>query len=68
MYALFVAILIWEEVWDLPHDASLSSWLLLLITSGAVVTSLVYERRLWCKVTTSGTDSPSVPAWLSHYG
>jgi hypothetical protein len=28
----FAAILVWEEVDDLPHHAALSGWLLLLIT------------------------------------
>ncbi|EWM25604.1 nitrogen assimilation regulatory protein, partial [Nannochloropsis gaditana] len=48
LYGLFVAILYWEELWDLPQNAALSAWLLLLITGGAVVTSLQYEKRLWC--------------------
>jgi hypothetical protein len=37
---LFAVILYWEELWDLPQTASLSAWLLLLITAGAVVFSL----------------------------
>jgi hypothetical protein len=28
----FAAILVWEEVWDLPNTAALSGWLLLIIT------------------------------------
>jgi polyferredoxin len=36
-------------VWDLPQTAYLSSWLLLLITAGAVVCSAFFERRLWCR-------------------
>ena len=28
----FAAILVWEEVWDLPNTAYLSGWLLLIIT------------------------------------
>jgi polyferredoxin len=40
---------VWEEVWDLPNTAYLSSWLLLLITAGAVVCSAFFERRLWCR-------------------
>ena len=42
-------ILVWEEVWDLPHEAALSSWLLLLITAGAMIGSWFFERRLWCR-------------------
>lgn len=38
-----------QEVWDLPQTAYLSSWLLLLITAGAVVCSAFFERRLWCR-------------------
>jgi hypothetical protein len=45
----FAAILVWEEVWDLPNNAALSGWLLLLITGGAVACSMVYEKRLWCR-------------------
>lgn len=36
MVAGFAAILLWEEVWDLPHHADLSGWLLLLITGRRV--------------------------------
>lgn len=47
--SLFLGILIWEEVWDLPGHASLSSSLLMLITAGAVVGSFFFERRIWCR-------------------
>jgi len=46
---LFFLILMWEELWELPQNANLSAWLLLLITSGAVVNSVVFEKRLWCR-------------------
>ena len=49
LFGLFAAILVWEEVWDLPNTAYLSSWLLLLITGGAMVGSYFFERRLWCR-------------------
>ncbi|MEB3322819.1 MAG: 4Fe-4S binding protein [Synechococcaceae cyanobacterium] len=45
----FAAILLWEEVANLPDTAWLSSCLLLLITAGAVVGSLLYEKRFWCR-------------------
>lgn len=45
----FVAIYLWEQLWDLPNHAYLSAWLLLVITAGAVIFSLIYERRLWCR-------------------
>ncbi|MBD2136781.1 4Fe-4S binding protein [Anabaena sp. FACHB-1237] len=45
----FFLIYLWEKLWDLPHSAYLSSCLLLLITSGAVILSFIYERRLWCR-------------------
>ena len=45
----FVAIYIWEKLWDLPHTAYLSAWLLMIITAGAIIFSLIYERRLWCR-------------------
>jgi polyferredoxin/CRP-like cAMP-binding protein len=49
LWAGFVAIYLWEKLWDLPHTPYLSSWLLLIITAGAVLGSLIYERRLWCR-------------------
>jgi transcriptional regulator with AAA-type ATPase domain/NAD-dependent dihydropyrimidine dehydrogenase PreA subunit len=49
LFAGFVAIYLWEKLWDLPHHAALSAWLLLTITAGAVIFSLIYERRLWCR-------------------
>jgi transcriptional regulator with AAA-type ATPase domain/NAD-dependent dihydropyrimidine dehydrogenase PreA subunit len=49
LFAGFVAIYLWEKLWDLPHHAYLSAWLLLTITAGAVIFSLIYERRLWCR-------------------
>jgi len=45
----FAAILLWEELWNLQNTAWLSSCLLLLITAGAVVGSLLYEKRFWCR-------------------
>lgn len=44
-----MAIYLWEKLWDLPHTAYLSAWLLMIITAGAVIFSLIYERRLWCR-------------------
>lgn len=49
LFLMFALIFIWEEVWDLPNTAYLSSWLLLLITAGAIICSLFFERRLWCR-------------------
>lgn len=49
MFGGFVAIYLWEQLWDLPHHAYLSAWLLVAITAGAVIFSLMYERRLWCR-------------------
>ncbi|NJO39721.1 MAG: sigma 54-interacting transcriptional regulator [Cyanobacteria bacterium CRU_2_1] len=49
LFSLFVLILLWEELWDLPNTAYLSSWLLLLITGGAIVCSVIFERRFWCR-------------------
>jgi polyferredoxin len=45
----FAAILLWEEVWNLQNTAWLSSCLLLLITAGAVIGSLRFEKRFWCR-------------------
>ncbi|HYP03816.1 MAG TPA: 4Fe-4S binding protein [Cyanobium sp.] len=45
----FAAILLWEAVWDLENTAWLSSCLLLLITAGAVIGSLRFEKRFWCR-------------------
>ncbi|OKH40619.1 RNA polymerase subunit sigma-54 [[Phormidium ambiguum] IAM M-71] len=49
LFGGFVIIYLWEKLWDLPHHAYLSAWLLLAITAGAVIFSLIYERRLWCR-------------------
>lgn len=45
----FAAILLWEAVWNLENTAWLSSCLLLLITAGAVLGSLLFEKRFWCR-------------------
>jgi polyferredoxin len=45
----FAAILLWEAVGNLENTAWLSSCLLLLITAGAVVGSLSFEKRFWCR-------------------
>jgi len=45
----FLIIYLWEKLWDLPHSAYLSAWLLLIITAGAVICTQIYERRLWCR-------------------
>jgi transcriptional regulator with AAA-type ATPase domain/NAD-dependent dihydropyrimidine dehydrogenase PreA subunit len=49
LFGGFLAIYLWEKLWDLPHRAYLSASLLLVITAGAVIFSLIYERRLWCR-------------------
>jgi transcriptional regulator with AAA-type ATPase domain/NAD-dependent dihydropyrimidine dehydrogenase PreA subunit len=49
VFGLFALILLWEELWDLENTAYLSSCLLLLITAGAVIFSLLFERRFWCR-------------------
>ncbi|KAK9803256.1 hypothetical protein WJX72_000197 [[Myrmecia] bisecta] len=49
LFGLFAAILVWEEVGDLPHSAALSGCLLLLITAGAMICSWFFERRYWCR-------------------
>ena len=49
LFGLFFAIFLWEELWNLENTAYLSSWLLLLITAGAVIFSLIFERRFWCR-------------------
>ena len=45
----FALILLWEEVWNLQDTAWLSSCLLLVITAGAVIGSLCFEKRFWCR-------------------
>jgi polyferredoxin len=49
LFGLFTLILLWEELWNLENTAYLSSCLLLLITAGAVIFSLLFERRFWCR-------------------
>lgn len=49
LFGLFTLIFLWEELWNLENTAYLSSCLLLLITAGAVIFSLLFERRFWCR-------------------
>lgn len=49
LFGLFTLILLWEELWNLENVAYLSGCLLLLITAGAVIFSLLFERRFWCR-------------------
>lgn len=49
LFGLFTLILLWEELWNLENTAYLSACLLLLITAGAVVFSIFFERRFWCR-------------------
>lgn len=49
LFTGFVAIYLWEQLWDLSHHAYLSAWLLVVIAAGAVIFSVIYERRLWCR-------------------
>lgn len=49
LFGLFVLIYLWEELWDLQNTAYLSAYLLLLITAGAMICSLIFERRYWCR-------------------
>ena len=49
LYSGFALILLWEELWNLENTAYLSGWLLLIITAGAMVCSLLFERRFWCR-------------------
>jgi transcriptional regulator with AAA-type ATPase domain/NAD-dependent dihydropyrimidine dehydrogenase PreA subunit len=49
LFGMFTLIFLWEELWNLENTAYLSSCLLLLITAGAVIFSLIFERRFWCR-------------------
>jgi transcriptional regulator with AAA-type ATPase domain/NAD-dependent dihydropyrimidine dehydrogenase PreA subunit len=49
LFGLFTLILLWEELWNLENVAYLSGCLLLLITAGAVIFSMLFERRFWCR-------------------
>ncbi len=49
LYGGFALILLWEELWHLENTAYLSAWLLLIITAGAIVCSVLFERRFWCR-------------------
>ncbi|MEO0645834.1 MAG: cyclic nucleotide-binding domain-containing protein [Cyanobacteria bacterium J06650_10] len=49
LYGGFALILLWEELWNLENVAYLSGWLLLIITAGAVICSVLFERRFWCR-------------------
>lgn len=49
LFGLFSLILLWEELWHLENTAYLSGCLLLLITAGAMIFSVLFERRFWCR-------------------
>ncbi len=49
LFGMFSLILLWEELWNLENTAYLSGCLLLLITAGAVIFSVLFERRFWCR-------------------
>ncbi|WP_414756051.1 cyclic nucleotide-binding domain-containing protein [Anabaena sp. CCY 9910] len=49
LFGLFTLIFLWEELWHLENTAYLSACLLLLITSGAMIFSALFERRFWCR-------------------
>jgi polyferredoxin len=49
LFGLFALILLWEELWNLENTAYLSACLLLLITAGAIIFSVLFERRFWCR-------------------
>jgi len=49
LYGGFALILLWEELWNLENTAYLSGWLLLIITAGAIICSILFERRFWCR-------------------
>jgi transcriptional regulator with AAA-type ATPase domain/NAD-dependent dihydropyrimidine dehydrogenase PreA subunit len=49
LFGLFTLIFLWEELWNLENTAYLSGCLLLLITFGAVIFSVLFERRFWCR-------------------
>jgi transcriptional regulator with AAA-type ATPase domain/NAD-dependent dihydropyrimidine dehydrogenase PreA subunit len=49
LFGLFSLIFLWEELWNLENTAYLSSCLLLLITAGAMIFSVLFERRFWCR-------------------
>ena len=49
VFGMFALILLWDELWNLENVADLSGCLLLLITAGAVIFSLLFERRFWCR-------------------
>jgi len=49
VFWMFALILLWEELWNLENTAYLSGCLLMLITAGAVIFSVLFERRFWCR-------------------
>lgn len=56
------AILVWEDVWQLPNNAALTGWLLSLITAGGCVLSQVmFWRRCCCRGESCLSCCPSMP-------
>jgi hypothetical protein len=67
----FAAILVWEEVDDLPHHAALSGWLLLLITGEhkfyiiyVTLVSKTYSLTFWNSCCIIGLAAAAHHRWF----
>ncbi|MBU0482967.1 MAG: sigma 54-interacting transcriptional regulator [Proteobacteria bacterium] len=48
--AVFCIIIFWIElVWDAYHDTRLTGFIILGITSGSLLFSVLFKRRAWCR-------------------
>jgi len=48
--AVFCILLLWVEVvWNSYENPVLTGWIILTITLGSLLTSVIYSRRAWCR-------------------
>lgn len=64
LWALFAAILVWEEVWDLPNTAYLSAWLLLIITAGMAFPCVSLQALRERRRTQKHLLGSAKPSWI----
>ncbi len=48
--AVFCILVLWVEVvWNSYQNPVLTGWIILVITLGSLLTSIIYSRRAWCR-------------------
>jgi DNA-binding NtrC family response regulator/CRP-like cAMP-binding protein/NAD-dependent dihydropyrimidine dehydrogenase PreA subunit len=46
---LIVLIFWFEGITEIPHSSTLTAYVIIFILSGAVISGLIFERRVWCR-------------------